>query len=357
MIRKTMILLAMLAGAPATIAQPVEEPRSGREGVTAATGASGFSRVELEAVRRDLLAWLPGHFDSTPQIDLERRYGAPADGEHEHWYRIFALVDAPHIGEHVIYGQMHVGGPDGPLVRGTQVLYNVRIDERTGTVLANGRRIKDGEKFVNAHLHPELQRKFELDPATGGNCDFRWRPHGRQIHGILNHDGTCRMVSKVSGREMVFDAEWVLNEDELWLFDNNYIVGQGLFMGREDRTHIRLSRVSPFTCDVTVADAAPVGILTHDRGLRRPLPAIGNRDGLLLELLKGQRVFAGPAAEPSTSLAVIGADGAVIAESVQPGHHGAALLTLPGATIACRAAPAAELDRLLTQAAGPGRNH
>ena len=207
------------------------------------------SRPELESVMAMLIQWLPGEFSSRPQLELERQYGAPPDGEHYDWYRIFAQIDAPHIGEHVIYGQLHIGDKSQPIVPGTQVLYIVSIDEERMAVSVSGRRIANPEQFAFAHEHPELWENMAIDPDYGGNCDFRWRLHGNQIVGRLAQkgeaaiDGNCSMTSKKSGVNMTWDAEWVLNDRELWIYDNGYLDDGVLFQGREDRTHIRLTRV------------------------------------------------------------------------------------------------------------------
>lgn len=207
------------------------------------------SRPELESVMAMVIQWLPGEFSSRPQLELERQYGAPPDGEHYDWYRIFAQIDAPHIGEHVIYGQLHIGDKSQPIVPGTQVLYIVSIDEEHMAVSVSGRRIANPEQFAFAHQHPELWETMAIDPDYGGNCDFRWRLHGNQIVGRLAQkgeaaiDGNCSMTSKKSGINMTWDAEWVLNDGELWIYDNGYLDDGVLFQGREDRTHIRLTRV------------------------------------------------------------------------------------------------------------------
>lgn len=293
------------------------------------------SRAELEIVKQRVLEWMPGEYDSSPQIDLEQRYGAPPDGEHEDWYRMFAIIDAPQIGENVIYGELRIGGPDGPLVKGTQVVYNVRIDEATGTVFANGRRIRNPDQFLGAHLDPAKQRAIEIDPNYGGNCDFRWKLHGDQVHGLLGHDGTCSMTSKISGNKMSFDAEWVLTPDQLWIFDNNYIEGQGLFMGREDRTHIRLYKVRRFSCT-----AGGQALTLHDRGDRKPIKVGGQ--ARQLELLRGYRtVGAAQRLTEVTSIRVLGEDGkSVVAEAMSTGVADAMVLTAPGLDVSCALQPA-----------------
>ncbi len=214
------------------------------------------SPPELEGVLDDVMTWLDGSFSSRPQLALEEKYGAPPDGVHYDWYRVFAKVDVPHIGDNVIYGQLHMGSPDAPIVPGTQILYISTIDEAKGAVSMSGRRIANPGDYEDAHLDPEKLKTIAIDPEYGGNCDFRWRRHGKQVVGRLAQpdedfiDGTCSMTSKKSGLTMTWDAEWVLNEDELWIYDNGYIDGTDLFQGREDRTHVRLTRVRKFECQV-----------------------------------------------------------------------------------------------------------
>jgi hypothetical protein len=129
------------------------------------------------------------------------------------------------------------------------VLYIVSIDEEHMAVSVSGRRIANPEQLAFAHEHPELWETMAIDPDYGGNCDFRWRLHGNQIVGRLAQkgeaaiDGNCSMTSKKSGVNMTWDAEWVLNDRELWIYDNGYLDDGVLFQGREDRTHIRLTRV------------------------------------------------------------------------------------------------------------------
>ena len=208
------------------------------------------SEPELEWVMARLLDWLPGEYTTAPQLETEREFGPPPDGMHPDWYRVFARVDVPHIGEHVIYGELRVGGKDKLILPGTQVLYIVTLATELGAVSVSGRRVKDPEQFESAHLDPEKLSKIEIDPEYGGNCDFRWRKHGQQIVGRLAQpdepfiDGSCSMVSKRSGIAMTWDAEWVLNPEELWIYDNGYLEDGSLFQGREDRTHIRLTKVT-----------------------------------------------------------------------------------------------------------------
>ncbi|MDG2243569.1 MAG: hypothetical protein P8L66_08740 [Rhodospirillaceae bacterium] len=229
------------------------------------------SKPELAKVLEDLLAWLPGEYTSIPQVYLERALGAPPDGEHEIYYRVFAEIDAPHLAEHVIYTQIRLDGDDGTIFPGQQQAFLISMDEENSRVSISGRRIKDPEKYVDAHLHPEMWSTIAPDPDFGGNCTFNWRRHGKQLRGLLGDHGQCTMVSKRSDQEMTWDAEWILNPDQLWIYDNGTLADGTLFAGREDRTHLRLSKAQRYECFTSLrfSDGSTQVInpfFMHDRG-------------------------------------------------------------------------------------------
>jgi hypothetical protein len=238
---------------------------------TPASAAPAFdpSRQELESILDDLKAWLPGGWDSFPQIWHERTVRAPIGGEHDHWYRSFALIDAPQVGAVVFYGQINLGGRDGPMMPRSQILYTAVIDEQRGVVNVNGQVLADAEKYEDLQKHPELWKEVRQRNPAAIKCDFIWRRSGTQIVGVLDGKtderrkagpGTCSYVTNVGNQQFYADAEWVLSPEELWLYDTNRIEGL-LFNGREDRTHVRLYRSRAYSCSVT------------DRTGKRTLPA------------------------------------------------------------------------------------
>lgn len=259
-----------------------------------------FTRPELEAIVQDLIAWLPGAWDSYPQLHYERRVRTPAEGEHEHWHRTFARIDAPQIGPVVFYGQINIGGRDGPLLPRSQILYVVEIDEQRNAVNMNGQGPLDPDDFVNLHERPELWSKVRMRDRAALNCDFLWRRDGVHLFAVLDGKsddrrkhgpGTCNYNMAGTDVEFFADAEWVLSPDDLWDYDINLIGGRQ-FIGRADRTHIRLFRTHGYRCSVRDANGERAWH-AHDRGaktlvrnaagadvqlmlLRAPMPA---RDG------------------------------------------------------------------------------
>ncbi len=248
-------------------------------------------RRELEMVLADLIAWLPGEWNSFPQVYYERTVTMPPEGEHENWHRTFARIDASQIGDVVFYGQINVDGRNGTILGGSQVLYKAWIDEARGVVVINGQSPADPERFENLQDKPDLWSKVKMRDATAVRCDFIWRRDGDHIVGVLDGrvperqkygPGTCTYISERADAEFFADAEWVLTPEHLWLYDINTMGGR-IFQGRDDKTHIRLSRARPYTCRIHDEDATRVRD-GHDRGFAMPVKAGGGQklEALLL---------------------------------------------------------------------------
>jgi len=247
-------------------------------------------RQELEWVMQRLIEWLPGEWDSFPQVWYERNVRAPSqDGEHEHWFRTFARIDAPQVGDVVFYGQINVHGPNGPIMAGSQVLYKAVIDERLGAVNIFGQGPLNPGDYEDLHKRPQLWSEVRMRDPDSINCDWLWRRDGNQLFGVLQGNtvdkqaygpGTCSFVSKRTDAEFRADAEWVLTPEQLWLYDNNWS-GGFLFLGREDQTHIRLHRVRRYACNIADADGQR-RVDAYDRGFDTIVKAA---DGKMLSLM------------------------------------------------------------------------
>jgi cytochrome c len=336
---KCALALGLLAAVDATAAA-----------APAAPAPSQPPHPDLVGVLRDLDAWLPGEWDSYPQVALERALGALPEGEHEHWYRIITRIDAPQLGSHVYYGELFTGGRGGELIRGQQILYVATIDPASYSVNIKGGGLAEPEKFLGLGQRTELWGKVRMREGAGP-CPFRWRRNGNQLSGKLGTDGKCRTKSQRTGKDMMFDAEWVLTPDELWVFDNNYLLGPGpdekqLFIGREDRTHMRLYRMTDFSCTAQGGSGPAEKFTIHDRGGAHRL-----RDGAEVRLLRGPLATASKQVEPGLELSVTPAAGEG-ARAVGDVEARAITLTAGGRTVACTA-PAAPAK--MEKAASPAR--
>ncbi len=247
---------------------------------SAAAPSYELDELQLRAVLNDLKSWLPGEWNSYPQVWYDENVTMPAEGAHEHWHRTFALIDAPHISDTVFYGQVNVGGPTGPILARSQVLYKAAIDAAKGVVTIIGQPLAEPERFADLHRRPELWPQARMPDADAVRCRFDWRRHGRQLVGTLDNreplpagakePGTCTYTAR-NGMAFLADAEWVLSPDELWLYDIN-LMGTVQFVGRKDRTHLRLYRTTPYQCQVSDGSGKR-NVAAHDRGYRQELIA------------------------------------------------------------------------------------
>lgn len=277
--------------------------------------APAAAHPELVTVLHRLDAWLPGEWDNLPQLLVERQLGAPPDGEHDHWYRVITRIDAPQLGSHVYYGEVYQGGRGGDLIPGQQLLYVAEIDPVHFAVNLKGGGLAEPGKFRQLHLHPELWRKVRMREGAGP-CLFLWRRSGEQLAGTLGTEGTCTVQSQRTGKMMLWDAEWVLGPEQLWILDNGYFLGPGpgersLFMGREDRTHHRAWRLTDYRCEVAHGGAR-VALRLHDRGDTAAL-----EDGTSVQLLRGPIVRPGGKLEQGFALRVQARGGPPL-EAVSP---------------------------------------
>lgn len=259
-------------------------------GLRASAGpAHDPSRQELESVLADLIAWLPGGWDSYPQVHFERRYRMPAEGEHEHWHHIFERIDAPQIGEVVFYGQINPGGRDAPMMHRSQILYKVWIDEQRGVVVVNGQGPADPDKYVDLHERPELWKGVRMRDPAKINCDFIWRRDGEQIVGVLDGKtaagrtqgpGTCTYTVNNTDVRFIADAEWVLSPEVFWDYDINEMAGHQ-FIGRKDKTHIKMYRARGYDCRVRDAGGERRW-QAYDRGAKLAVQAAAGERQLML---------------------------------------------------------------------------
>ncbi|MDX2142771.1 MAG: hypothetical protein SFV19_05415 [Rhodospirillaceae bacterium] len=186
-----------------------------------------------------LMAVFPGTYDTLAQVENEAAQGIAPSQRHERRHVIYARIETPQIGQHVLFRQERKGGPDGAvLTRGLAVF---EADPAAGGVRMWLRNIVEAERFTDLHLKMDLWPAVAFDPAYGGKCPFHWRLEGDEIVGTLLGGG-CKIISN-AGKPMSFDARWVLTAASLSIFDNTYDGDGKLMSGRADKVPTLYSRV------------------------------------------------------------------------------------------------------------------
>lgn len=278
--------------------------------------ALAATRGELDQLLDDLVAWLPGEYDSAPLMRLEAESGVATSDQHrrEHW--ILSRVDAPAAGTRVILRQVHAGSLDGEVALEWQGLYAFRVDASRDAVIAERRALVAPMQSVDAHRDPARQRSLSFDPDVDPACDWLWRRRGATLVGILvTHGTTSAPCTKQVDKNSVVDrGEWLLSADELWIRDDP---APALTSPESTRaaparpeSYLRLFKARTFGCSWLSGSAeAPTTAIfeLHDRGgeYRVEAPTGGARILRLIrgpmptERLRGQREV--------TSLTILGA--------------------------------------------------
>jgi|GEM_PF-117573 len=151
---------------------------------------------------------LAGHFDNAAQFEAAPealKVPPSVDGE---WldlqHALFAPVDAPAIGDQVLYLEWRSGSVDGPISR--QRIWSFREDE-TGTVRMDFYAFADGAPWAGRANEPGAFLDLGLNALRGYGpaCALRFAPAGDGgWHGVISAE-ECSLVA-ASGRRMGIDA-------------------------------------------------------------------------------------------------------------------------------------------------------
>ena len=259
--------------------------------------AATNSPIELKTALAQLMAGLPGEYDSEPQRFFEAEYKTPPAEQHQRVYRAFTRIDAPEVGANVLVATVHASDKYSKFDLAEFLVWTLAVDETRKAVRMSPRRFRDHEKYQAIATDAAKLKGLaaaELVPASGAaGCDIYWRLIGTQLRGQTD-PGTCRTTLQRLKVDAVFDWEWLFNDEELWITFAGRDAAGKLLMGRTDQTHWRLMKARTFECFVAYRpeggpDQVLNGLSMHDRGdvLRVEL-----KDGAVtrlafLELIRG----------------------------------------------------------------------
>lgn len=167
-----------------------------------------------------LRQWLAGEFDNTRQVisgeNLLREGPVDRDQVPDLLYPIFSLVEAPAIGEHVVYLQWHQGSADGPLQR--QRIWAFTVDAEQNAVIMDFYTLRDPNRWRDAHLNPATavrdMTRADLLPYPAA-CRLPFRRYINVFIGEIPK-GACRIVSQQTRTEMTIHARIVVGAGQLW---------------------------------------------------------------------------------------------------------------------------------------------
>ena len=210
--------------------------------------APAQSPVELRQDLARLLEWLPGEYDNEPQVFLEEGLGPPPDGVHPRRHSVFAVIDAPHLGQHVIYWQERSDGKSGGILR--QRVLILEADEESLALRMTMYPIEDPERHQDLQKKVPLQRSVQIQAGTMvSECPLSWTRDIDQLQGRFA--ASCRVTPPGRVDAVAVEVSWSLSKEELWILDRARD-HTGWVTGRADGFPLKYYRVRSFECYVAL---------------------------------------------------------------------------------------------------------
>jgi len=107
-----------------------------------------------------IIDWLDGHYSNEAQIAT-----GELDAENNLLFPVFKKVDVPAFGNHIVYLQWPIGGPDGRLQR--QRLWTFHEDAETGATRMSFFTLREPERWLDAHIDPAKIREMTAEDTIG----------------------------------------------------------------------------------------------------------------------------------------------------------------------------------------------
>jgi len=173
----------------------------------------------LESELETLLGWVVGEFDNRQQVErgensLLESAPDPAKAP-DLLYPLFARVEAPALGRHVVYLQWPMGSPQGTLHR--QRIWVFEIDPQRNAVLMDFYTLRDPARWRDAQLRPETAlreiTRNDVIPYPPV-CRLPFRRHADVFIGEIPPE--CRIISQQTRTDMTIRARIVIARDQLW---------------------------------------------------------------------------------------------------------------------------------------------
>ena len=206
------------------------------------SGCAG-ARKEREAELQQIVAWLPGNYDNTLQVEADKHSGAQA---HDAVAISIVQIYAPMISKQVFYAQEMA--PDNlSRVMGQKLLaFDVSEDDE---IVQSIWSINDPGRFRDAHLNPDLFKMMQPpDVQSVPGCGLAWKKEkakdGKPEHFTAKSGrNTCRSKKRGPGGVTLFqETRMELTPDELSMADQLYDAQGKLVFGRADEPFLHFRR-------------------------------------------------------------------------------------------------------------------
>ena len=228
-----------------------------------------FSKGVLERDFRQMMAWFPGEWDNSEQVNFAAELGYPEGATPGRLHSSIHAVDVPALGPNVFYLQQY--RDNDPEALGRQRFYAVAIDEASMAIRMDIYTPRDPARFLNAHLEPDkLAGLTRADLTSNPGCEILWRRQAEQFIGWIG-ENACRIRSRTSAM-LTISGDLLLSADQFWASEGVTDDQGGTPFGPVPVPH-QMRRAQAFTCWMAVPRLAPAegwfyarDLKIHDQG-------------------------------------------------------------------------------------------
>lgn len=206
------------------------------------------SITEAQFVLKDIQSWLPGTYDSEPQVFLEQAFGVQADGAHQRLFVTIRETPASTDGAVAFTTEWRSGDKRAPVIRRERWVFVV--SEMARAVIMRRHDLGTG-----GGLSVESE-----DSGTPIPCSFAWL------------QGQSNLFAKAVGAECSgLQYELLLDQDSFWIL-NLGATENPLVRPRNDGIHTKLYRTKLMECFVNILhEGQPFNAGLEGRTLINPI--------------------------------------------------------------------------------------
>ncbi|WP_076418619.1 CpcT/CpeT family chromophore lyase [Colwellia sp. UCD-KL20] len=206
-------------------------------------------RRQIDKLLKKFDSLVQGEFDNYNQVNFEENDFLAKDDKpqkkHARLYKRVVRINAPTLGEHVYYHQIHDAGKNQPAYR--KSIEVLSVDDKKQMIIAENYRFKSPEDIKNLwESNKIIDIRYDDLRKVGEQCYTEYQLVGKSFVGSIDQN-RCKVHSKKFGYINLRTQE-VISESELWHLEEGFLPSGEMLFGREDDIPIKMRRAKNFTC-------------------------------------------------------------------------------------------------------------
>ncbi|MGJ8563032.1 MAG: chromophore lyase CpcT/CpeT [Alphaproteobacteria bacterium] len=208
--------------------------------------------ADAQILKRDfsrMMDWFPGRYDNQEQVYFENNLDVDEGLRHGRIHHLFVPADLPNFPGETFYIQQYQNDDPKDVYR--QRIYSFEPDFEENATRLTIYIPKDAKAILDAH--EDMSKLDGLKPSdftVYPGCEVYWKYQNDFYHGYMK-EGTCKTVSKRSGKTLVFTDDLQLSKSGIWIRDEAVDTEGNYIYGNKAGVHHKNNRARMFNCWVS----------------------------------------------------------------------------------------------------------